>query len=198
MKKLLILALFLSFNFNNFAQNHMLNVNESDFVISLDKDPFLHTLAQQKAPYYCCDSITYWTKQGQGFIVGLDTSAIVHNADSMDILWQVCNSSACYEGEGMTDTFFQVMLTDTLKVCYDVMIYEESSVEVCSMCDSLIFDQNTYSWILFSNSKPLEISEIRIGKFNNTKIYDLIGKELKHIPIGSFYIRNNKKYFRYE
>ena len=33
----------------------------------------LQTQAQQSNPaYFCCDSITYWTDQGQGLFVGLD------------------------------------------------------------------------------------------------------------------------------
>ena len=36
-------------------------------------------------PYFCCDSITYWIDQSQGFNIGLDTTNIVHNPDSMTV-----------------------------------------------------------------------------------------------------------------
>ena len=159
----------------------------------------LQTQAQQSNPaYFCCDSINYWTDQGQGLIVGLDTTNMIHNPDSIEIYWSVCNSSTCYSGDSIYDYFPQIMTTDTIKVCYDLYLYEMNMVEVCSRCDSLIFDQNTYSWIMFSMSQPVAISEIVIKRFNDGKMYDLMGKELKHVPTGIMYIRNNKKYIRYE
>ena len=39
-------------------------------------------------PYFCCDSITYWTDQSQGFNEILDLG-IIHNPDSMTIYWGV-------------------------------------------------------------------------------------------------------------
>ena len=162
----------------------------------------LQTQAQQSNPaYFCCDSINYWTDQGQAFYIGLDTSNIVHNPDSIEVWWSVCTNGLCYSGQGITDSFFQIMTTDTLKVCYDTYIYEANSVEVCTRCDSLIFDQNTYSWIMFSMSQPVSIREYDclmgcsccMG-VNDGKIYDLLGKELKEIPVGKLYIRNRQLY----
>ena len=69
----------------------------------------LQTQAQQSAvPYFCCDSITYWTDQSQGFNVGLDTTGIVHNPDSLEVWWAVCTNGMCYTGDGMYDYFPQV------------------------------------------------------------------------------------------
>ena len=45
---------------------------------------------------------------------------------------------------------------------------------------------------------PTNIEEIVVERFNDGKIYDLMGKELRHIPTGIMYIKNNKKYIRYE
>ena len=151
----------------------------------------LQTQAQINfTPYFCCDSITYWTDQSQGFNVGLDTSGIIHNPDSMTILWQVCNSTMCYTGDGMYAYFGQVMTTDTLKVCYDVMLYTSNTLEVCTHCDSLVF--NGTSWVLFSMSNPTSINELTLNKINDSKIYDLLGRELNEIPLGTMYIRNRK------
>jgi hypothetical protein len=87
------------------------------------------------------------------------------------------------------------MTTDTIKVCYDVFLYESNLVETCSRCDSLIFDQNTYSWVLFSMSNPVGIVELMNGQADY-KMYDLLGREITEIPLGELYIRNNKKYIR--
>jgi len=153
----------------------------------------LQTQAQQVAPYFCCDSITYWTDQGQGFNIGLDTSNIVHNPDSIEVWWAVCTNGLCYSGQGMADYFPQVTTSDTLKVSYDVYLYENGVVEVCSMEEWLIFDQNSFSWVLL-NMLPTSINELTFNRVNNNKIYDLLGKELNEIPVGKLYIKNQKLY----
>ena len=156
----------------------------------------LQTQAQQSAPYFCCDSITYWTDQSQGFNIGLDTTNIIHTPDSMEVLWSICNSSQCYTGTGMYAYFGQIMTTDTLKVCYDAYIYEANSMELCTRCDSVIFDQNTFSWVLFS-SVITNIEELAIDRFEiDANIYDLSGRQLKQIPLGVMYIKNRKLYIK--
>jgi len=156
----------------------------------------LQTQAQQPAPYFCCDSITYWTDQGQGFNIGLDTSGIVHDADSMEVLWQICNSTMCYSGSGMYAWFPQIMTTDTIKACYDVMIWEAGIMDVCTKCDSLVFDQNTYTWVLFNMGNTVGIEELIKNEGMYNVVYDLQGREINLAPIGTMYIRNNKKYIR--
>jgi len=152
------------------------------------------TKAQQLSPYFCCDSITYWTDQGQGLFVGLDTTSIIHNPDSIDVLWSVCNTGTCYSGSGIDAFFGQITTSDTIKVCYDVMLYTSNTLEVCTHCDSLVFNQNTFSWMLFSMNNPVNIFEIE-NKINNNKMYDLYGREILR-PKG-LYIQNNKvKYVR--
>jgi len=149
----------------------------------------LQTQAQQSVPYFCCDSITYNIDPSQGFNISLDTANIIHNPDSMEVLWQICNSTMCYSGSGIYDYFPQIMTTDTIKVCYDVMIWESGVMEVCTRCDSLVFDQNTYMWVLFNMSNPVGVNEIKNKKINN-KMYDLYGREILK-PKG-IYIQNNK------
>ena len=151
----------------------------------------LQTQSQQATPYFCCDSITYWTDQSQGFNVGLDTTGIVHNPDSIEVWWAVCANGMCYSGQGMYDYFPQIMTTDTVHICYDVYLYTSNTMEVCTHCDYLIFDQNTYSWVLF-NMMPTSINELTFNRVNDNKIYDLLGRELTKIPLGKLYIRNNK------
>ena len=149
----------------------------------------LQTQAQQSAPYFCCDSITYNIDPSQGFNISLDTANIIHNPDSIEVLWQICNSTMCYSGSGIYDYFPQIMTTDTVKVCYDVMIWESGVMEVCTRCDSLVFDQNTYTWVLFNMSNTVGVNEIKNKKINN-KMYDLYGREILK-PKG-IYIQNNK------
>ena len=155
----------------------------------------LQTQAQQSTPYFCCDSISYWTDQGQGLFVGLDTSGIIHNPDSMTVSWQVCNANMCYAGDGISAYFGQIVTTDTIKVGYDIYIYENGVLEICSMEEWLIFDQNTYTWILY-NMNTVGIEELMKNEGANHKMYDLLGRELTEVPVGVMYIINNKKYIR--
>lgn len=156
----------------------------------------LQTQAQQSTPYFCCDSISYWTDQGQGLSVGLDTSGIVHDADTIEVLWTVCNSTMCYAGQGMYAFFGQIMTSDTIKLCYDALITEANSMETCSRCDSLVFDQNTYTWVLFNMGNPVGLPGFVIEedgvRWWNDVIYDMQGRELKEIPVGVMYIKGGK------
>jgi len=52
----------------------------------------------------------------------------------------------------------------------------------------------TDTWVLFSMSNPTSINEITFNKVNDGKIYDMLGRELNEIPVGTMYIRNQKLY----
>jgi len=154
----------------------------------------LQTQAQQATPYFCCDSITYNIDQSQGFNISLDTTGIVHNPDSIEVWWAVCTNGLCYSGQGMYAYFPQVTTSDTLKVGYDVYIYENGViVEVCTIEDWLLF--NGTSWVLLNmipTSLPGFVIEEDGVRWWNDKIYDLQGRELREIPVGKMYIREGK------
>ena len=155
----------------------------------------LQTQAQTQQPYFCCDSITYSIDPSQGFNIFLDTTNIVHNPDSIEVLWSICNSDQCYTAEGMFAYFGQIMQTDTIKACYDAYLYEANNIEVCSRCDSLVFDQNIYSWVLLNNVNLTYIQEMFFEMYNK-KTYDLHGRELFVLPEGVIYVRNRKLYIK--
>jgi hypothetical protein len=150
-------------------------------------------MSMMQQPYFCCDSITYWTDQSQGFNVGLDTTGIVHNPDSLEVWWSVCTNGLCYSDQGMYAYFPQVTTLDTVKVGYDVYLYENGVAEVCSREDWLVFDGT--NWILL-NMNPTSINEITFNKINDNKMYDLLGREVIDVPIGTIYIKNNQKFVR--
>ena len=45
-------------------------------------------------------------------------------------------------------------------------------------------------------SNPTGIEELTTERFNDGKIYDLLGREITEAKIGTMYIMNNKKYIR--
>ena len=153
-------------------------------------------LNQTQAQINYCDSISYTTSSTMSypFIVTGDASPFINAVDSIVWSWSVCNSSLCYTGSGTIASFGQVITTDTLKVCYDAYIYLMGATYVCTDCDSLVYDGN--SWVLFSMGNLTGIEELIINKLNDDKIYDMIGRKLIEVNIGQMYIRNNKKYIR--
>jgi hypothetical protein len=157
-------------------------------------------MSMQQQPYFCCDSITYWIDQSQGFNIGLDTSGMVHNPDSMTVYWGICTGYAgggiCYTGSGMYDYFPQITTDDTVKVTYDVFIYENGVYEVCSVEEWLVFDQNSFSWVLLNMGNTTGIVLIPFDEINDGIIYDMVGRKLIEVKVGQMYIRNNKKYIR--
>ena len=154
----------------------------------------LQTQAHQATPYFCCDSITYNIDPSQGFNISLDTTGIVHNPDSIEVYWQACTNGLCYAGQGMFAYFGQIMTTDTVKVCYDVYLYEANTMDVCTRCDTVIFDGT--NWVLFSMGNTTSINEIALEIINNNRMYDMLGRELFYIPTGTMYIQNRKVYIR--
>ena len=151
---------------------------------------------QTQAQITPCDSISYTTSSTMNypFIAMGDASPLLNLADSVIWSWSVCNSSMCYSGYGDTASFGQVITTDTLKVCYDVMIFFMGATYTCYDCDSLVYDGS--SWVLLNMGNPTGVNELQFTWEDDGITYDMLGRELKEVPVGTMYIRNNKKYIR--
>ena len=147
--------------------------------------------SQCNAQVNYCDQLSYSTYQSQGLIVTGNASPLFNMVDSIEWNWQACNSTLCYPGYGQIVTFPNILTTDTVKLCYDVYLYFMGTPYVCSNCDSLVFSGG--SWVLLT-STTTSINEFTPETINNNKIYDLLGRELTEIPVGTIYIRNKKLY----
>tara|TARA_Y100001973_G_C4927492_1_gene199361 strand:+ start:30 stop:521 length:492 start_codon:yes stop_codon:yes gene_type:complete len=141
-----------------------------------------------------CDSISYGTSSTINYPLILSGS-ISSAPDSIDWLWSVCDNNMCYTGNGPNPSFGQVSITDTLKVCYDVIITINGSTYICSGCDSLTYNPNTYQWEKLM-VQPLSIIDLKENTLNDGKTYDLLGREIFNIPKGTIYIKNRKKYIK--
>jgi len=148
---------------------------------------------QTKAQINYCDSISYTTSStlNYPFVV----SGIANIPGTVTWNWTVCNSTLCYSSSGVNASFGQVSLTDTLKVCYDVLIDINGMTYACSKCDSLVYNPNSYQWEPMS-ALPTSIEEVDIYSKKCLKMYDLLGRELFEVPKGTIYIKNRKKYIR--
>ena len=145
---------------------------------------------QTQAQVMYCDSISYTTASTINYPFSVSGS-IPNIPGTATWNWSVCNANLCYPGSGPNASFGQVSTTDTLKVCYDVLIDISGFTYVCSGCDTLVYNQNSYQWEIAGNP-PTAINEVKLNTVNNDKIYDLLGRELKCIPTGKMYIRNNR------
>ena len=54
----------------------------------------------------------------------------------------------------------------------------------------------TDAWVLMSMGNPTGIEELMKNEGANYTMYDLLGREVIEVPVGTMYIRNNKKYIR--
>ena len=149
---------------------------------------------QTQAQVMYCDSLSYTTSSTINYPLILSgSSSMVPGIVTWN--WTVCDLNACYSDSGGNAYFSQVSTTDTLKVCYDAAIDINGFMYVCTNCDSLVYNLNTYQWELLPRvTIPTAIKEVQFNTHNTGKIYDLLGKELSSIPTGKMYIRDNRLY----
>ena len=148
---------------------------------------------QTQAQNNLCDSLSYTVLQGLPLTVYMEADGILNMVDSIEWNASACNAIACYTPQGNNPyTFPQINMTDTVKFCYDAYVYTPNQMIVCTHCDSLIFDYNDSTYVLFNMGGTTSINELTLEKVNNNKIYDLLGRELFYIPRGTMYIQNRK------
>ena len=109
-----------------------------------------------------------------------------------DYSWSVCDDNLCYGDTGTTVYFQQFMTTDTIKVCLTTYMTIDTTTYTCMQCDSLVFGPN--GWMLMHTGNPLAINDLQLNTINDGRMYDMLGRELFEIPVGTMYIRNNKLY----
>ena len=148
---------------------------------------------QSKAQINYCDSISYTMSSTLNYPLGLAGVASIPGTTTWS--WTVCNSSTCYSSSGQWAYFPQVSPTDTLKVCYYVIIDVNGMTYACSKCATLIYNQNSYQWEV-SSDQPLGFAELEPNTPDDGKTYDLLGREIFEIPKGTIYIKNRKKFIK--
>ena len=146
---------------------------------------------QTQAQIVPCDSLSYATSSTINYPFGVTGLGSASIPGTVTWTWTVCNSNTCYSDTGQSAYFGQVSLTDTLKVCYDVLIDINGMTYTCTNCDTLIYNPNTYQWES-KVSNPTSITNPLLTTIIDNKIYDLLGRELTSIPIGKMYIRNKR------
>ena len=148
---------------------------------------------QTKAQINYCDSISYTTSSTINYPFIISGTANIPGTVTWD--WTVCDANMCYSSSGINASFGQVSLGDTLKVCYDVTIDISGFTYICTGCDTLVYNPNSYQWEKIT-AQPLAVMDLKPNIINDNKMYDLLGREIFEVPIGTVYIKNRKKYIR--
>ena len=127
-----------------------------------------------------CDSLFYSISNNSVLtVVGVNSSL-----DSLTFKWGVCDKTACYSASGDTASFPLVNPLDTVKVCYDI-----SPQWTCSDCGYVVF--TGFTWQLVNTIT--HVNEIQASPISG-KMYDILGRELKHVKKGVVYIKNGILY----
>jgi len=127
-----------------------------------------------------CDSLSYSISDTNVItLIGFNNSS-----DSVNFMWSVCDDLVCYSANGDTAYFPLASVFDTVKVCYDI-----SPQWTCNDCKYVALIQGSWQVI----SIITHVNEIQVLPINSN-MYDLLGRELSHVPKGVIYIKNGKLY----
>ena len=146
-----------------------------------------------------CDSISYTITSSANTNIlqlnGVITGVCPVNFPCVvtDWSWTVCDDALCFSGNGDTAYFQQFNSYDTLKVCLIATIDYMGATYAClEQCDTLVFGPN--GWMKMGMGNPTGINELKFTWEDDGIIYDLTGRKLKEVPVGTIYIRNRKLY----
>jgi len=153
---------------------------------------------QTQAQINPCDSVEYAiTSTANNNVLQLEawvngTCPVNFPCIVSDYSWTICDDALCFSDTGTTVYFQQFMTNDTIKVCLTTTMTIDTMTYTCMQCDSLVFGPN--GWMLMNMGNPLAINDLQLNIINDGRMYDLLGRELNEIPVGTMYIRNNKLY----
>ena len=152
---------------------------------------------QTQAQMLPCDSISYTILSGSGGNTTLQLNGILAPGFPGIVSmweWQVCDDALCFADTNQIGIFNQFTTTDTLKACLTTLLEINNMMYSCMQCDSLIY--GPAGWMMMNMGNPLAITQLETNSILDNKMYDMLGRELFYIPIGTMYIQNRKLYIR--
>jgi len=82
---------------------------------------------------------------------------------------------------------------DTITTCISYTLTDSLGyVDTMNCCFNQVW--NGTAWMMMNMGNPLAINELQLNTINDGRMYDLLGRELTEIPLGTMYIRNQKLY----
>ena len=151
---------------------------------------------QTQAQLTVCDSLSYSIYPNTILTVTPSSGGLSGQVGAIDWNFTACNDVACYIAQGNNPfTFPLINMSDTVKLCYDAYVYAlDSSVTVCSYCDSLVYNFNLFTWVVLS-SNVVSVNEVLLRPVDS-KSYDIMGREMFYVPSGVMYIKNRRLYIK--
>jgi hypothetical protein len=152
-----------------------------------------------KAQMIPCDSLSYSividSTTWNTLMVTGNADGVINMVDSIDWNFSACNALTCYISQGNDPYSFPLITPqDTVKLCYDAFIYQDSTITICNHCDSLVYDFMTDTWVIMDMGNPVGIEELMKNEGAYRTTYDLMGRKVTNPTKGVMYIRNNKKF----
>ena len=155
---------------------------------------------QTQAQTSLCDSIEISITTNTNYYVELETNLTVTNFPQISYVQSYFwGKNGCLMG---TDSSVSINFNTDTSILYAislVTVYCDTNLcYTCTTNDTLVWNNGSWNWMSMMNMLPLStsIQEFQINTFNNNKIYDLMGREVTDVPIGTVYIRNNQKFIR--
>ena len=154
---------------------------------------------QTQAQMYVCDSLSYSividSTTWNTLAVTGNADGVINMVDSIDWNFTACNTVACYGSQGNDPYSFPLIYPqDTVKLCYDAFVYQDSTMIICNHCDSLVYDFMTDTWVLMNMGNPVGIEELMKNEGAYRTTHDLMGRKVINPTKGVMYIRNQKKF----
>ena len=153
---------------------------------------------QTQAQTSLCDSIEISITVNTDYFIELETNLNTTNFPQImyvqDYFW---SKNGCLIGTG-TDSIVDFYVDTTLLYTVNlVTVFCDTNLcYTCTTSDTLVWNNGSWNWMSMMNILPTSIEEFQTSIFNDNKIYDLMGREVNDVPIGTIYIKNNKKFIR--
>ena len=145
-----------------------------------------------------CDSIEISITINTDYFVELETNLTVTNFPQISYVdnyfW---GKNGCLMG---TDSSVSIDFWTDTNVLYAINLVtvfcDTNLCYTCTTSDTLVWNNGSWNWMSMMNMLSTSIQEFQSNTFNNNKMYDLIGREVIDVPLGTIYIKNGKKYIR--
>ena len=153
---------------------------------------------QTQAQTSLCDSIEISITTNTNYYVELETNLTVTNFPQIlyvdNYFW---GKNGCLMG---TDSSVSINFNTDTSILYAISLVtvfcDTNLCYTCTTNDTLVWNNGSWNWMSMMNILPTSIEEFQTSIFNDNKIYDLMGREVNDVPIGTIYIKNNKKFIR--
>ena len=153
---------------------------------------------QTQAQTSLCDSIEISITTNTNYYVELETNLTVANFPQISYVQSYFwGKNGCLMG---TDSSVSINFNTDTSILYAISLVtvfcDSNLCYTCTINDTLVWNNGSWMMMSMMNTFPTSIQEFQTNTFNDNKMYDLMGREVVDIPLGTIYIKNGKKYIK--